>query len=73
MNAGEDMTDRLAFSIKEVAEQVGVSKDTVKREIARGLLPIRKIGRLTRIDRQDRDEWLLASKIVGRNKAGTNK
>jgi excisionase family DNA binding protein len=67
------MTERLAFSIAEVAEQVGVSRDTIKREIARGFLPIRKIGRLTRIDRQDRDEWLLAGRSVGRNKAEENK
>jgi excisionase family DNA binding protein len=68
------MTERLAFSIAEVAEQVGVSKDTVKRAIAKGHLPIRKIGRLTRIDRQDRDEWLLAGRrTMGRNKAVANK
>jgi excisionase family DNA binding protein len=67
------MTERTAYSIKEVAEQVGVSRDTIKREIARGYLPIRKIGRLTRIDRQDRDEWLIAGRVVGRNKVGANK
>ena len=66
-------SQRLAFSIKEVAQQVGVSPDTIKREIARGFLPIRKIGRATRIDRQDRDEWLLAGRRVGRNKAEANK
>ena len=59
------MIERVAFSIKEVAEQVGVSRDTIKRAIAKGHLPIRKIGRLTRIDRQDRDEWW--NRSVGRN------
>ena len=67
------MSERLAYSIAEVAEQVGVSEDTVKRAIAKGQLPIRKIGRLTRIDRQDRDEWLLAGRSVGGNKAAANK
>jgi excisionase family DNA binding protein len=68
------MIERLAFSIAEVAEQVGVSKDTVRRAIKKGHLPIRKIGHLVRIDRQDRDEWLLAGRrTMVRNKAGGNK
>jgi excisionase family DNA binding protein len=67
------MTERLAYSIKEVAAQVGVSKDTVKRAIARERLPVVKFGRLTRIRSQDVEEWILAGMSVGRNKAQANK
>jgi excisionase family DNA binding protein len=52
------MTERIAFSIKEVADQIGVHPATVKRSIARGHLQVAKILGRTLILRQDRDEWL---------------
>ena len=58
------MTERLAFSIKEVAEQVGVSTATVYRAINKGYLPISKLGRRTCIRGQDVEEWLLAGRTV---------
>jgi excisionase family DNA binding protein len=58
------MTERIAFSIKEVADQIGVHPATVKRSIARGHLQTAKILGRTLILRQDRDEWL-AKQSVG--------
>lgn len=58
------MLERVAFSIKEVAAQLGVHPATVKRSIARGHLQTAKILGRTLILRQDRDNWL-AKRSVG--------
>ena len=39
------MTDRLAYSIAEAAQQLGVSQSTLRREIKAGRLEVARIGR----------------------------
>lgn len=41
------MTDRLAYSVREAAEALGVSPRTIYRLISRGDLEARKIGERT--------------------------
>ena len=39
------MTDRLAYSIAEAAQLLGVSQSTVRREIKAGRLEVARVGR----------------------------
>lgn len=58
------MTERLAYTIAEAAEAVGVSVTTIRRAIASGALPVRFLGQgRTRpsIDRDDLVAWIKAA------------
>jgi excisionase family DNA binding protein len=46
------------FSVKEVAERLGVSKDTIWRRIREGVLHHHKLGRSVRIRWTDVEEYL---------------
>ena len=46
------------LSVAEIARHAGVSKRTVYREIDRGALPVRHVGRQLRIDPDDFREYL---------------
>ena len=48
-------------SLDEIAEHLGVSRDTVYRWIDRGL-PAHKLGRLWKFKVSEVDEWLRAGK-----------
>jgi len=48
-------------SLDEIAEHLGVSRDTVYRWIERGL-PAHKLGRLWKFKVSEVDEWLRAGK-----------
>ena len=50
-------------SLDEIAEHLGVSRDTVYRWIDRGL-PAHKLGRLWKFKVSEVDEWLRAGKAV---------
>ena len=40
----QETAPRLALSLNETADRLGVSRETVKREIARGNLPAKRVG-----------------------------
>ena len=52
--------DRLAFSRDEVARQLGVSRDSVIRAIAKGKIKIIRFGRRVLIPRAELDRLLEA-------------
>ncbi len=55
------MSDKLAFTIPEVAASLGISVWLVKKEIYGGRLASVKIGRRTVIPRWVLEEWLKPS------------
>jgi excisionase family DNA binding protein len=53
---------RPLLSPREVAELANVSRKTLYREVHRGALPARHVGRQLRIDRDDLARWLASDK-----------
>ena len=53
------MTDRW-LSVDEIAEHLGVSKDTVYAWIAKRSMPAHKVGRLWKFQRVEVDSWVKA-------------
>lgn len=49
---------RLAYTVAEVAETIGISEREVYRLCASGELPSRKVGRRVLIRRADLETWL---------------
>ena len=49
-------------SLEEIAEHVGVSKDTVHRWIRTRDLPAHKVGRLWKFRKEEVDEWVRSGK-----------
>lgn len=45
-------------SLEEVAEHIGVSKDTIYRWISKKQLPAKKIGRLWKFKISEVDDWV---------------
>lgn len=46
------------FSVEEIAEYLGVSKDTVYAWIAKRRMPAHRIGRLWKFKTEEVDEWV---------------
>ncbi len=46
------------FSVREVAEKLGVVKDTIYRLIRRGELPYHRVGRAVRVRWADVEDYL---------------
>jgi len=68
MNAGTkaEANGNALLSVDDLADLAGVSKTSIRREIARGTLPAVYVGRLVRVRR---DDWLLyldAHRVRGR-------
>jgi excisionase family DNA binding protein len=64
------MSDRW-LSVEEIAEYLGVSKDTVYAWISKRNMPSHRIGRLWKFKSEDVDGWVRsggASDIEGRGK-----
>lgn len=53
------MTDRW-LSVDELAEHLGVSKDTVYTWIAKRSMPAHKVGRLWKFQKVEVDTWVKA-------------
>ena len=51
------MTDRW-MSVEEIAEYLGVSKDTVYTRAADGKMPAHKVGRFWKFKRDEIDQWI---------------
>ena len=49
-------------SLEEVAEHLGVSKDTVHRWLRKRGLPAHKVGRLWKFQVSEVDEWVRAGR-----------
>lgn len=59
-------TEKLALSISDVAELLGVSKPTVYELIHRSDFPSFKIGKRVLVSRARLAEWVDAQSITGR-------
>jgi excisionase family DNA binding protein len=55
-------TEKEFFSVKELAEKLGVVKDTIYRLIKKGELPSHQVGRAVRIRWADVEEYLKRTK-----------
>ena len=51
------MSDRW-FSVEEIADHLGISKDTVYTWIAKRCMPAHKIGRLWKFQKSEVDAWV---------------
>lgn len=51
-------------SLEEVAEHLGVSKDTVHRWLRKRGLPAHKVGRLWKFQVSEVDDWVRAGRAV---------
>jgi excisionase family DNA binding protein len=56
-DGSRDMTDRW-LSVEEIAEYLGVSKDTVYAWISKRNMPAHRIGRLWKFKSEEVDEWV---------------
>lgn len=56
-DGSRDMTDRW-LSVEEIAEYLGVSKDTVYAWINKRNMPAHRIGRLWKFKSEEIDEWV---------------
>lgn len=52
------MSDRVSFSVNEVAEMVGVCRRTIYNEIENARLKSYKVGARRLVSRKALDEWL---------------
>ena len=50
------------FSADEMAEYLGVKRDTIYKWIERHDLPAHKVGRLWKFRKQEVDEWIMSEK-----------
>ena len=57
-------SERLAFSIKELALADGLSEDKIRDEIRSGRLLARKVGRRTIITKEDHRRWLAGLPVL---------
>lgn len=62
------MSDRWV-SVEEIAEYLGVSKDTVYGWIARKEMPAHKVGRLWKFKTDEVDDWVRHGKASADRKA----
>ena len=54
------------LSVEQVAEYLGISKETVYRWLEKGKVPAHRVGKLWRFDTQEIDSWVKAGG-AGRN------
>ncbi|QVL48676.1 MAG: helix-turn-helix domain-containing protein [Thiocapsa sp.] len=57
LNRGNDLEDRWR-SVDEIAEYLGVSKDTVYAWVTQKGMPGHKVGRFWKFKREDVDAWI---------------
>lgn len=51
------MTDRW-LSVEEIAEYLGLSKDTIYTRVTAGTIPAHKVGRFWKFKKEKVDEWV---------------
>lgn len=48
------------LSVEQVAEYLGISKETVYRWLEKGIVPAHRVGKLWRFHSSEIDEWIKA-------------
>ena len=51
-------------SLEEIAEHLGVSKDTIYRWIAKKQMPAHKVGKLWKFKISEVDEWVMTGEAA---------
>jgi excisionase family DNA binding protein len=59
------MTERW-LSIDEIAEHLGVKKDTIYKWVRTTDIPFHKVGRLLKFQAKEIDKWVLTGKASGK-------
>lgn len=57
------------LSIRDACAEYGLSRSALYRQIDAGRIPLRKIGKSSRIARDDLDAWLAALPVANREAA----
>ena len=52
------------FSVEDIAEHLGVSKETVYRWLEKGKIPSHRVGKLWKFRASEVDEWVLAGRAA---------
>lgn len=63
------MSDRW-LSVEEIAEHLGVSKDTIYTWVNEKDMPAHKVGKLWKFKISQVDNWIQAGKAAGRQRTG---
>ena len=57
------MNKRL-LTVRELAEYIGISKDTIYSHVSQRRIPFVKIGRLLKFDLKAIDEWIAQNSVM---------
>ncbi len=60
------MTERW-LSVDEIAEHLGVSKETVYRWLEKGKIPAHRVGKLWKFKASEVDEWVFRGEAASRS------
>ncbi len=60
------MADRW-LSVEEIAEHLGIKKDTVYKWVKTRQMPVHKVGRLLKFQVNEIDRWVREGKAAGNN------
>lgn len=56
------------YSLEEISNHLGVSKDTIRSWIKKGTIPFYKVGRLYKFKVSEVDEWISSGKSAEADK-----
>lgn len=62
------MLENRWLSVDEIAEYLGIRRDTVYKWIERKDMPAHKVGRLWKFKAEEIDEWVRSGRAHGRKK-----
>ena len=60
-------TERL-YSVEEIANHIGVSKDTIRAWVKKETIPFYKVGRQYKFKLSEIDEWVASGKSANADK-----
>ena len=52
------------LSVEEIAEHLGISKETIYRWLEKGKIPAHRVGKLWKFRPSEVDEWVKSGKAV---------
>lgn len=58
------MVEDRYLSLEEIADYLGVKKDTLYRWASKGKVPVHKVGRLWKFKKDEVDEWVQSGKAA---------
>ena len=64
--------DNRWFSVTEIAEHLGVSKDTIYRWLQEGTIPAHKIGKFWKFKLDQIDEWVINGEAAASSRGKIN-